>query len=607
MCGINGIVTTDRASKRVEVKEVEAIRDSMACRGPDATGLYVSPDGACALGHRRLAIIDLSPGGAQPRASIDGRLKETFNGEIYNYKELRAELEAQGETFESTSDTEVWLRLYQKIGIDAFDRMRGMFAIAIWDEKERTLTCATDPFGIKPLYYSWDGKTLRFASQVKALMVSNEVDKTADPAGHAGFLLWGSVPEPYTMIKGVKALGAGGLLQLDAKTAEIRVSKWCDVARDLAKASQNPERVSDVERNEILRDALRGTVEAHLQADVPVKVFLSAGRDSTTITALAAELIDAPVETTTLGFEEFRGSHRDEVPLAEMVAKHYGTKHQTLWIQGSHFHEDLTRIIHAMDQPTIDAVNTYFVSKVVAETGAKVALSGLGGDELFAGYPSFGQVPKIVRTVGGIGRVPGLARGFRAASSGYFRRKMNPKMAGLLEYGRDYGSAYLLRRGLFMPWELPSVMDPDMAREGWRELQPIARLGETVEGISGEHLRVSALEGSWYMRNMLLRDSDWAGMAHSLELRVPFVDIALWRRLAPLIADKPLTKDDMARTPSKQLPDEILNRKKTGFEIPTYEWLGPYRTRQAGEPKFRAWAREVYFLWHTLGITSGCC
>lgn len=600
MCGIAGIVTTDRAANRVDRQELIAIRDSMAIRGPDATGLYISPDSACGLAHRRLSIIDLSPGGAQPRTSNDGRYQVTFNGEIFNYKQLRAELEAKGEKFESSSDTEVMLRLYQLEGKESLHKLRGMFALSIWDEKERVFVAATDPFGIKPLYYAWNGKTLRFASQVKALMISAEVDRSPEPAGHVGFLLWGCVPEPYTMIKGVRPLGAGGWLKLTAD-GTLETGQWCNVSRMIAEASQHPEKRTDAERKTILRDALLSSVEAHFQADVPVTVFLSAGRDSTTIAGLASEVMSGNVETTTLGFEEFRGSHRDEVPLAELVAKHYGTHHHTLWIKGSEFHEDLTRIIHNMDQPSIDGVNTYFVSKAVARTGAKVALSGLGGDELFGGYSGFLEIPRAVRTLGTISKVPGLGRGFRAISGARFRRKLNPKMAGLIEYGGSYAGAYLLRRGLFMPWELSNVLDPDMACEGWRELETIARLGETVEGVAGEHLRVSALESSWYMRNMLLRDSDWAGMAHSLEIRVPFVDIELWKRLAPLIADRPLTKADMASTPEQPLPDEILNRKKTGFEIPTYEWLGPFRTRQSGEPKFRAWAREVYFLYHALG------
>jgi asparagine synthase (glutamine-hydrolysing) len=250
-----------------------------------------------------------------------------------------------------------------------------------------------------------------------------------------------------------------------------------------------------------------------------------------------------------------------------------------------------------MDQPATDGVNMYFVAKAAAAAGMKTALSGLGGDELLGGYPSFHDIPRMVRTLSPIGGVPGLGRLCRIVAAPWLKRFTSPKYAGLLEYGGSYAGAYLLRRGLFMPWELPEVMDPDLARAGWAELQPLVRLGETIPDAPEDFLKVSGLEMVWYMRNQLLRVADWAGMAHSLEIRVPLVDIVLLRKIAPLLASnyRP-NKLDMAGTLATPLPDAVLQRAKSGFFVPVQRWLAADPSPRAGngDHDWRAWARAVY-------------
>ena len=588
MCGIAAVFTTRGSA---DPGQLDRMRDQMATRGPDGYGTWVAPAGQAGLAHRRLAIIDLSDDGAQPMFSADGQQAIVFNGEIYNYRDLRSALERRGHVFRSSSDTEVLLRLYAEKGETMVEDLRGMYAFAIWDEARQGLFLARDPYGIKPLYVADDGTTVRVASQVKALLAGGGIDTRPDPAGHTGFFLWGHVPEPYTLYRGIRALPAGTSLWAGADGAR-RTHTFASVPEVLAAAQSAPMPSGDA--TGLLREVLLDSVRHHLIADVEVGVFLSSGLDSTTLAALAVEL-NGRIRTLTLGFAEYRGKANDEVPLAETVAAGLGTEHQTIWIERADFQDAFDHLLGAMDQPTIDGVNSYFVGRAASQAGFKVALSGVGGDELFGGYPSFRKIPRLVSLLGSVPAGATLGRGFRVVSAPVLRRFTSPKYAGLLEYGTDYGGAYLLRRGFFMPWELPLVLDPDLVREGWAELQTRARLAGTTEGIETPRFKVTALESTWYMRNQLLRDTDWASMAHSLEVRTPLVDWSLLRTLAPLIAAHPeLDKAAMARTPRYTLPDAVLNRPKTGFTIPVRDWLLAGRTDTIPERGLRGWARHIY-------------
>lgn len=565
-------------------------RECLRARGPDASGYWESNDRGVALAHRRLSIIDLSDRGAQPMSAEGQGLRVIYNGEIYNHQVLREELEGKGYQFQSDTDTEVLLYLYAEHGRDFVDRLRGMYAFALYDEKRKGLLMARDPHGIKPLYYADDGRTLHLASQVQALRGIGAVDTSPNPAGHVGFFLWGHVPEPYTLYDGIRALPAGHTCWVDRQNG-------CQAPRAFASVPQTLQRAETDSNGQptqaALRDALLDSVKHHLIADVDVGLFLSAGLDSATLTALASE-VRGGIKTVTLGFEEFRGTPNDEVPGAERIASRYGTDHETVWVRQSDFAAARDDFLGAMDQPTIDGANSYFVSRAAREAGLKVALSGLGGDELFGGYPSFSQIPRLVSTVGAVPGAAAVGKGLRAVAAPVIEQMTSPKYAGLLEYGGDYGGAYLLRRGLYMPWELPDVLDPDLVEEGWAALQPRLRLQKTIEGIQNEHLRVAALESSRYMRSRLLRDTDWASMAHSLEVRTPLVDWDLWRRVAPLVARHGLTKKDMARTPDRPLPKNLLDRPKSGFFVPMREWLLRDRPEYASTRGLRGWAQYVY-------------
>ena len=594
MCGLAAAIAFagDRSSRDDLTDGVARACACMAARGPDGDGLWASDDGRVVLGHRRLAIIDLSDAGAQPMPSTDGRLRIVFNGEIYNYRALRADLERRGHAFQSGSDTEVLLALYREHGDRMTERLRGMYAFALYDAGRDGVLLARDPYGIKPLYVANDGRTLRLASQVQALLAMGGVDTAPDPAGHVGFFLWGHVPEPHTLYRGIRAFPPGHTQWVDAEGA--RAPRRVADLPDLLRAVVPHPAPSPAAAAEEVRAALLDSVRAHLVADVDVGVFLSAGRDSGVLAALAAEA-GGRLRTVTLGFDEFAGTPGDEVPLAETVARHYGADHRTVRIGATEFRTLRGDFLAAMDQPTLDGLNTYLVSRAAAQAGLKVVLSGLGGDELFGGYPSFAELPRLVRTVSAVPGHAALGRGLRAVSAPLLRRIAPPKAAGVIELGGTWGGAYLLRRGLFMPWELPDVLGPDLAREGWDALQPLVRLDATAAGITPDRLRVTALESCHYMRSQLLRDSDWASMAHSLELRVPLVDWALTERLAPLLAAHPeVGKDTMARAGRPMLPAAVLDRPKTGFTTPVRDWLLDDGTASASDRGLRGWARAVY-------------
>ncbi len=582
MCGINGIFAYHYAANPISRSELERTRDHMATRGPDGKGEWVAEDGRVGFGHRRLSIIDLTDAGAQPMASADGSLVVTFNGEIYNYRELRLRLEQKGHVFRSQSDTEVLLHLWADTGEAMVADLRGMFAFALWDRKRGELFLARDPYGIKPLYYCDDGWTFRFASQVKALMAGGAISRDPEPAGLAGFYLLGSVPEPFTIFAAVRSLPAGATVRVGRDGATAPRSY-----HSIAAAYGDRPPSAPGEAAGLFRAALRESVARHLVADVPVGAFLSAGVDSGALVGLMRDAGAAEIETITVAFEEFSGQAQDEAPLAAEVARYYGTRHSTRVVTRAEFEADLPAIVAAMDQPTIDGINTWFVSKAAHERGLKVAISGLGGDELLGGYPSFRDIPRWVRWLAVPAAVPGLGQATRRIATGLVRGLgLNPKATGMLELGGSWAGAYLLKRGLFMPWELSEVLTPDLVTTGLRRLDPLRRINGALSPRPGSAFaRVAALEASLYMRNQLLRDTDWASMAHSLEVRVPLVDSELLHRVAPLSAGlvQGQGKRLLATAPSQPLPASIVDRPKTGFTTPVERWMAD-ATMKNGPP-----------------------
>jgi asparagine synthase (glutamine-hydrolysing) len=332
-------------------------------------------------------------------------------------------------------------------------------------------------------------------------------------------------------------------------------------------------------------------------ADVPVGAFLSAGIDSTAVVALAKESGATDLQTMTLRFAEYRGRDNDEAPLAALVAQQYGVRHAIRDLTREEFHRELPRIFAAMDQPSVDGLNSYFISMAARDFGLKVAMSGTGGDELFGGYTSFRDIPRWMPFTSVLRHVPGLPHGVDRLNRALARRSrhISPKMGEILMYGQTYAGAYVVKRGRFLASELPSVLGDDIARDGIERLDLVNLIEKTITPDPGTpYARVAALESSLYLRNQLLRDMDWASMAHSLEVRVPLVDAHLLRKLAPmLVARRGRGKQPLANAPRPPLPDSVRNRRKTGFTLPIKEWL---RHEMGGRVEFgkRSWARKVY-------------
>jgi asparagine synthase (glutamine-hydrolysing) len=393
------------------------------------------------------------------------------------------------------------------------------------------------------------------------------------------------------MYRAIRALPAGSYCFIDAKGAR-EPEQYFSIAETLRNGLETPQ-PRDAET--LVHDAVLESVKYHMVADVPVGAFLSAGIDSTAIVALARESGASDLQTMTLRFAEYRGRINDEAPIAARVAAQYGVQHTIRDLTHEEFKRELPRVFDAMDQPTVDGLNSYFISKAAAEMGLKVALSGTGGDELFGGYTSFRDIPRWIPLTRILARIPHLGDAVARVNRALSRRSryVSPKMGEIVRHGATYAGAYLVKRGRFVAAELPSLVGPDLAREGIDRLGFLALIEKAIRPDPGTpYARVVALESSFYLRNQLLRDMDWASMAHSLEVRVPLVDAHLLRRLAPLLVHrKGRGKEILASAPRPPLPPEVRQRRKTGFTLPINEWLREEGRVEHGK---RSWARRVY-------------
>lgn len=566
------------------------MREAMRHRGPDDESLFVTSDRTIGLTNRRLAIRDLSPAGRMPMSNADGTAWITYNGEIYNADELRSELQALGHHFTSRSDTEVILVGYEAWGDAIVRRLRGMFALAILDlggkdhpasagPRTRRLFLARDRLGIKPLYYAWREGAFLFASECRAMLVSGLVDREVSPAGLLSYLRLGCVPAPLTIYRGIRALESAHTLSVPLEPGAdwpTEPARYWDLPRATAAPLEYPEAVERV------REQLRESVRCHMISDVPVGAFLSGGVDSSAVVALMREVSPSgPIRTCSVVFAEPAYS---EASYASQVARHFGTDHREIPVTAADVEPELDRVLRALDQPTHDGVNTYFVSKAARETGLKVALSGLGGDELFGGYRNFRRLATVQRLARLGQTVPGGLRVLRAGFDRWRPHHPASRLAGWLDgQSSDVAAAYVGLRGLFSPSIIGDLVHPEVLGEAAREfgLLALIRRDARLDESESPWDMTSRLELTCYMRHQLLRDTDVMSMAHSLEVRVPLVDHVLVEQVLrlPIEIRRRTPPKKLLRQAVCSLPATIRDRRgKQGFSFPFDIWLaGPLR------------------------------
>ena len=556
MCGIAGILGTDSLTTQGE-QQINAMLRALKHRGPDDRGLWNNPSRTVQLAHARLSILDLSPAGHQPMCSADGQLTITFNGEIYNFLELREELQTQGFTFRTRTDTEVILQLYALHGTACVERLRGMFAFAIWDERERSCFLARGPFGIKPLYYTVQNKLFAFASELQALQTSGITGKTLDPEAVAAYFENGSVPEPLTLLRDVSMLEAGHSLVW--KNGNITKQRFWNITFPLNHAPP-------LDAVEFTRTALLDSVEQHFVSDVPVGIFLSGGVDSTALLALARAIGKKDVHTFSVGVDSVA---LDESSIARRTAAHFGSTHHELLLDDKRGLETFGQFLESVDQPTIDGLNTFTVSRFAREQGAKVVLSGLGGDEVFGGYSTFQRVPFLRQCSQIVRSVPGGRAVFKKLiESGKLPKRLQ-RLEPLLKRPLTIGDSYRIFRGINSHGDASKLAAHFTGSAPDEGKQP--RFEPAANGVLDA---MSELELTCYMRNQLLKDSDVMSMAHGLELRVPLVDSALFAAVAQLPASLRLRAGKQLLIEAvPEIPEWVRNQPKRGFLFPYAQWL----------------------------------
>ena len=570
MCGITGIQGRADAEALSAVRRMTA---AIAHRGPDAEGHW-SDENSVVLGHRRLSILDTSEVANQPMTSACGRYVLAFNGEVYNYLELREELGDY--PYRTTGDTEVVLAALRQWGTEALQRFNGMFALALWDREEERLLLSRDRLGIKPLYVHRADDAIIWSSEIRSLLASGRIARKLDGAGLIDFLRYQTVHGPGTLIEGVEMLPAGHMLIADDN--EVRTEAWWDLA-DEARALQrqgDPWTYSGQNAQDKVLNLLRDSVSLRMRSDVPFGAFLSGGIDSSAVVALMAEVADRPVATFNIAFEE---DEFDESRYARMVADQYQTDHHEIRLTADAFLHEVPDALAAIDHPSGDGPNTYVVSKATKEAGLTVALSGLGGDELFAGYPVFKRTLDLMEKQWAMA----WPRGIRKAL-GWAYGRARPGIAAdkfsALIGGDSLNPAftYPISRRVLLETEVgrlsPLAPGPDSAAT-WCHNNLDRSPGLDLPVLS----RISLAELHTYLQHVLLRDTDQMSMAHALEVRVPFLDHRLVSHalaMSDSIKYPHTPKQLLTEALGSRLPRAIIDRPKMGFTLPWDQWMrGP--------------------------------
>lgn len=575
MCGIAGLLTFAPDADCDPVSAVARMTRAQRHRGPDAEGQWTAPTragGRVAFGHTRLAIIDLSAGGRQPM--VRRQLAATFNGEIYNYRQVREHLRDAGAQFTTASDTEVLLAAFETWGPAGVERLDGMFAAAIWDAAADRLWIVRDRLGVKPLYIHRHARHIAFASEVRALLAAGVAQPELDTQSLWHYLGYQTTPTPATLIRDIRMLEPGHVLEVSASGEMTSRRYWSmlggtepnvDAARSVDAAAPG------------VTDRLRAAVASHIVSDVPVGVFLSGGIDSGAIVSLLTSL-DVRPRTFTVALE---GEEGDESSDARTVARHFATEHHEIQLEADDLLNLMPDVLAATDHPSGDGVNTYVVSRAVRAQGVKVALSGLGGDELFGGYPSFARLARVEPAARHLKRSPKKVRKaaadlLRAASGG---RVALTKAAALLESDGSVEAMWPVTRQVFSAGDRDRMLSPGVLDRVARTdaYEPVLREAYALAPDAPLWSRISFAESRGYMHDLLLRDTDQASMAHALEVRVPLLDHHLASHVMALPdsakRDGVTPKALLVRSLPLALPEQVVFKQKRGFTLPFDAWM----------------------------------
>jgi asparagine synthase (glutamine-hydrolysing) len=574
MCGIFGIVTTKPRSELIE--PVSLALNAMAHRGPDDRGVeFISDerDGiTVAFAHHRLSVLDLSSAGHQPMRDEATGDWITYNGEVFNFRDVRQGLVARGLKFRSESDAEVLLKGFGERGLDAITDWRGMFAFGFWNARRRSLTLVRDRLGIKPLYYYHDGDTFIFASEVRAILATGLTPRKISPSALNSYLAWGAVEQPLTIIENIHAVLPGHVLEF--KDGRARAEAYWEL-RANRQSKVRDERKLIEELGALLADS----VKSHLVSDVPVGVFLSGGIDSSSVMALASRGVKSPIKSFSVCLNE---QEFGETVYAEKIARAYNADHYSVLVTEDEILSSLPRALHAMDQPSIDGLNTFIVSQAAARAGMKVALSGLGGDEVFADPDFFRSVAREEQMRNRLKSAAPRLRKVAASAIGALSLSERARSLSALLRGDQLSEhSVKLRRHLFTAGQRLALMlanggaSPVVERWNERQMSNCA----AADPIN----QASALELGGYLSNALLRDADSMSMAHGLELRVPLIDHKVVERMLAVPGKLKLRRNEskwMLVDAVGDLPREVVDRPKRGFELPFKNWLsGALRDR----------------------------
>lgn len=562
MCGIVGVYSLE---KSVICKNIiEKPLSKLILRGPDSQS--ISEFGNCILGHTRLSIIDITENGMQPmHGGQNDRYTIVFNGEIYNYKILREELVQLGYNFKSNSDTEVLINLYDYLGPNMKERLQGMYAFCIFDTLENSIYITRDNFGIKPLYYYFDSKYFAFSSQIKSIVEFDFITKKESFNAKIGYLLLGSVPEPFTPFEGVYCLMPGSDLFVNT-IEKVKIINNFNLGKYAGSSRIKSDNIS-----EYIFDSLKKSVEKHFISDVKVGIFLSSGIDSAYLSNMSNYLGYKDVNTFTISFDELDEKNYDESSTAINISVNNQQHYEHEKVNYDSFLENYDSIITAMDTPSIDGINTYFVSRLAKSKGYKVALSGAGADELFLGYDLFTLIPRFLK----IRNLFCLRVTLDFFYCIFFPVLSRFRLFHLFKPNITLFELYLVKRGIFSLHDLKKMFGENNVLDAYKELSLDKLIFNATNEIENVKSKLSIIEFSLYLKNQLLKDADWASMYNSVEIRLPYVDTVLFRELFGLQDIADYNKEYLVKSISLHNPilKEVYRKKKKSFTTPIKLWL----------------------------------